>query len=489
MASNKVNFDVDKDQLLVQTPYGRGLVVKTRMKNLTTSTASFGTLKEIRLLDWEYGSNSTNRKSSAYKCPMLYSTIDYPSVTVRKGDEVLTPYGRGVVEEIVYVKIRRKNSKSSYVPQSTEEEILLKYRVLLSSWRLAGRSRVRCYLFSCQVKVVRCKTLAEMDAIERVDFAMKQKDRAKKFFAEKKYLNALNLYAEAVDAVRYIRHTSNNSNECRADLLAVIVTCSNNAATCCIQLQRFQEASQYAKDALLLLNALHGKRGMKIHSILLKDNKLSDPKLFGEWRGKSCLIIARSKAEKQLFEESLNNLRSAKDYVMFYIKDKKSPEQKRLREILKEISKVKNGISEKRKAILKKEKERAKAMFTNTLTRGADHGTSTTQSNNTAILNDLDATERNKGTKSTDESKSTSCASTASTTSAQKSSKELCTTTKHKNAVKRVSFADNLEERHILETRNDDEEEPWYEEHKEALLLLAIGGLAFASTIFGLRKK
>jgi len=53
--------------------------------------------------------------------------------------------------------------------------------------------------------------------------------------------------------------------------------------------------------------------------------------------------------------------------------------------------------------------------------------------------------------------------------------------------VKRVSFAEELEERHILEDSDfeDEEEEPWYEEHKEAIVLLALSGLAFLA--FGLR--
>mmetsp|Transcript_13760 Transcript_13760/g.20888 ORF Transcript_13760/g.20888 Transcript_13760/m.20888 type:complete len:480 (-) Transcript_13760:141-1580(-) len=474
--------DKDKDQLLVQTPYGRGLVEKTRSENLPT-------IKEIRLLDWEYGSisSSNNRKSSPRKVSMLYTTIDYPSMTVRKGDQVLTPYGRGVVEEVIYVKIRRKKSEDSSSDNDAstgiEEEILFKYRVLISSWRLAGRSRVRCYLFSSQVKVVRCKTLAEMDAMERVDFATKQKDHAKKFFAEKKYLDALILYAEAVDAVRYIRHTSNNSNECRADLLAIIVTCSNNAATCCIQLERFQEASRYAKDALLLLNALYGKRGMKIHGILLKDNKLSDPKLFGEWRGKSCLIMARSEAQKQLYEEALSNLRAAKDFITVYINNEKSPEQRRLREILKEISKIRNNIVEKKKAILEKEKKRAKAMFTNNVRKTPESNATST------VLKNSDAVEMEKVTTSAREPASHASTTSSAASTVQKSSSESSPTSKNKKGAKKVSFADKLEERHIVEIHKESEEEPWYEEHKEALLLIAIGGLAFATTILGVRKR
>lgn len=470
----------DKDQLLVETPYGLGLVVKTRGDKFS-SKKSCDAIKEIRLLDWEHGtkmSASTGLgKKITKKIPMLYTTNEYPSVSVKKGDDVLTPYGRGVVEETILVTIRgKKNAQKN--AENAKDRSFFKHRVILTSWRLAGRSRVKCYLFPSQVKVVRCKVLAEMNAIERVDFAIKQKQHAGQFFAQKKYNEALQLYAEAVEAVRYTQHTPNNSNECRADLLAVIVTCSNNAATCCIQLEKFEEASRFAKNALILLNALYDKRGMKIHAILLKDNKLSDSKLFGEWRGKSCLIIARSQAQKDFFDESLDNLRNAKDFVSAYTNDETGAGQKRLKEILNEILKLKNNVVGRRKVIREKEKARAKAMFASNNIKKTHPNKPTEQENsssNNTTLNDIND-HKNVVTNELKED-----ASHNEELNEENSNK--------KPLVKKVSFADTLEERHILESEEEEEEEPWYQEHKEALLLLAIGGLAVVTTAFGLRKR
>ena len=89
-------------------------------------------------------------------------------------------------------------------------------------------------------------------------------------FAEKDYTAALETYARAVDAVRYVQHNKQSSNEVRADLLVVMVTCSNNAATCCLQLKQWTEACNYAKNTLVLIDALEEKYGMKIHTILTK---------------------------------------------------------------------------------------------------------------------------------------------------------------------------------------------------------------------------
>lgn len=486
MASFEQNSG-NKNQLIVQTPYGRGLVINTRCNKLT-SNKKRDTIKEIRLLDWEHGS-----RNSIKKIPMLYTSNEYPSVLVHKGDDVLTPYGRGIVEEMVFVKIRKKRGLEE--ANSIDEEILLKYRVILISWRLAGRSRVKCYLFPTQVKVVRCKTLGEMDPIERVDFAIKQKQIAGKLFAVKNYSGALNKYAEAVDAVRYIQHAPNNSNECRADLLALIITCSNNAATCCVHLEKFDEAIRFAKNALIMLNALHGKRGMKIHGILLKDHQISDSKLFGEWRGKSCLIIARSEAQKELFEESLDYLRKAKEFISIYIKDETDSQHKRLKEIMKDVVKVKNSTIIKKKAILEKEKAKAKKMFSSNLTTNAlaqkqiAQKHVTVQENSNQIKMQISEEQMNGvGKINTNNIQKDNKISHGKKLEGSKEEQED-RVSKRKN-VKRVSFSENLEERRILEQEGNDYEEPWYEEHKEALLLLTLGSLAIFTTILGgLRKK
>ena len=480
MSSHRQIQNEDNDQLLVETPFGRGLVVRRRSNDNPSST-KHEAIKEIRLLDW---SQADSTRNNGRKGPMLYTTNDYNSVAPKKGDDVITPYGRGVVEEIVVIKISKKKvqtsnnncksvnncgaslngqeSQKDKIDHKSNDRLLKKYRVSLTSWRLAGRSRVKCFLLSSQVKVVRTKILYEMNALERIDYAMGHKQIASKLFSQKKYGDALTLYAQAVEAVRYIQHTQSTSNEYRADLLVVIVTCSNNAATCCIHLEKFDEAGKFAKNALILLNALYNKREMKIHGVLMKDSQLSDAKIFGEWRGKSCLIIARSESKHDNISEALGRLLKAKEYILEFknTEENDNTEQKRLKDLLKEILKLKGILIERRKHIREKEKARAQAMFSE---KSADK----------KDLNDKNI--------HTNEGKEDS--------SKEKTHQDQPITT-HAKLNKRVSFAKKLEDRLDVDVKEIDERDsPWYEEHKEALVLLAVGGIVCLTTALGLRKK
>ena len=305
-------YDGDRDQYLVKTPYGRGLVVRTR------AAAGAAVIREIRLVDWDKAVKAGQKKAAASpraagrNAAVLYSAAEYASVDIQQGDDVQTMLGRGRVLNILSVKVKipspthnvNVNGDAPHLPDSPDSiHHLTKYHIQLTSWRLAGRSTVKCFLFNtprCPIQVLRKKTLAEMTARERVDFAQRQKASAVQVFALKKYQQALNIYAGAVDAVRYVQYDADSSNECRADLVEVMVTCSNNAATCCVQLQKWSDAHRYAQNALVLLDALYSKRGMKIHAILTKHTPgLCDVKLFGEWRVKSYMIIARALGKRR----------------------------------------------------------------------------------------------------------------------------------------------------------------------------------------------
>jgi hypothetical protein len=121
----------DRDQCLVMTPYGRGLVIRTRPED---------GMQDIQLLDWEMSSTKSRQPK-----PMLHSRLSYKSVVPMVGDDVLCVYGRGRV-----ISIRPPNLCV----------------VQLTSWRLAQQSVVWCYLDINQVQVVRKKTTNEMDAWE-----------------------------------------------------------------------------------------------------------------------------------------------------------------------------------------------------------------------------------------------------------------------------------------------------------------------------------
>ena len=283
----------DLDQAIVDTPYGRGLVIRSRKCD---------GIKEIQLLDRatfqklhrddDTGAESNppaRCRSSIISERKLYTTVDYPSIAPRVGDDVVCQFGRGRIQYISRVDRCGNN-----------EQPVVKYTIELLSWRLRGRSSVLCHITTpiAPLRVVRKHNYREMDAIEKVELARSRKATATNYFTKNKdYTLALSTYASAVDALRNVHHDHISTNEVRADLLLLLITCSNNAATCCFKLNKWDEASKFAQNALILIDAMHEKRGKKIHTILIREGTI-DAQLFGEWRVKSYLIMARSSMEK-----------------------------------------------------------------------------------------------------------------------------------------------------------------------------------------------
>jgi len=350
----------DKDQRVVVTPYGEGLVLRTRPNGM----------REIELREWKMqqeltrcanSSNNTNDQQSSghaggpTRPATLYSPTPFPSVAPEVGSDVLCRYGRGRVTEI------RKDSGMVVVR--------------LSSWRLSRRSTVTCYLRASEVQVVRPKKPYEMSVVEKVEGAAELKQRAAQQFKHKFYNEALKTYSKAVDMVKYVQHKTDSSNAVRADLVVVMITCSNNAATCCSQLRQWEEVHQHAQHATALIEALERKtkEGVsKIHQELLTAGH-SDIKLFGEWKVKSLLLTARALIEKGDIGEAIDAIKSARETVETYTstslsalstqKQHHAQSVKHLQSNDKELLKLLSVCKERRKAQLKKEKQRAKAMF------------------------------------------------------------------------------------------------------------------------------
>jgi tetratricopeptide (TPR) repeat protein len=337
----------DKDQLLVVTPYGEGLVVRTR-KNAVDGRVQ---MREIELNGWEKAFESASGRP--VRPTTLFSPTDFPSVTPTVGSDVLCLYGRGRVIEI------RTTGAADHV-------VVV---VRLSSWRLAHRSLVTCYLDISAVRMVRPKQTYEMSVTEKVERAMELKAEAAGQFTKKYYGTALRTYAKAVDAVKYVQHKPDSSNAVRADLLVVMITCSNNAATCCSKLEQWEEAFKHAQQAVALLDALETKKGSKIHQELQREGH-HDVRLFGEWKVKSYLIIARALAEKDEIEAAMDVTKKAREVVVTYTKsgnyvDNAAYKQsiKQLLQNDKEFIKLYARCKERRNEIRKKEKLRAQAMF------------------------------------------------------------------------------------------------------------------------------
>ena len=342
----------DKVQFEVQTPYGRGLTIRTRK-----ATKDAPQMRQIELVEWKHAaeqSNSTKKTSGIVKPQYLYSTADFPSVPAKVGDEVVCTFGRGKVTEIRVSKNEGTNEKHTTVV------------VLLSSWRLARRSRVSLYLQPEAVRVVRPKKIYEMNVHERIDAALAFKDQAAAEFSAKNYQAAVQSYAKAIDAVRYVQHKTDSDNHVRADLLVVMVTCTNNAGMCARHLGKWEESYNFGRNAEVLLDAMEKKQGMKIHTILVKDG-YPDIQTFGVWKVKALMLQARALAEKQEFDKTMEILKKAHETIATHATEANAKEHaasvKTLRNLEKEVLKLHARSKERKSLQLKKEKQRAAAMF------------------------------------------------------------------------------------------------------------------------------
>merc|ERR1740139_127398 len=400
---------------VVESQYGRGIVTSISPSNTY----------EISLTDWTLANG---------RHPVLHTKYLPPSAKPRLGDDVVCTYGRGSVVSVSPLEVE------------------------LTSWRLAGRSAVRCYLHG-DVKVVRKRKLGEMNAWERVRLGQDMKSQAQERFSLGNYSAALELYAGAAETMRIGGHNGVSNNEVRADLVETMVTCSNNAATCCAKLGKWTEAAQFARNALVLLDALYKKRGKKIHAILNKEGK-SDLKLFGIWKLKSLIVIARAETFQKNYDEALNNLRIGKAAVAEF----KGKDSVPLAALAKEVIKLMQHNNNCKKALYKTEKRRAQAMFASNQSKKPNQSKQTNQSE-----------------QPNPQSKPDSVSGTDSDVQANLQPVE-----------EKLSVEDQLPmEKHVhFSPEAEKKTASWYEEHKEALTLAGIGGLLVLSTVLvkGFRK-
>jgi tetratricopeptide (TPR) repeat protein len=356
----------DKDQRLIATPYGPGMVLRTRRAASSHSSQHFSPaekvyMREIELTAWSNSSkiddNSTS--GSPVRPAILYSPVDYPSIPPVVGSDVICLFGRGRVVEV------RRAETNDYEPKQS-------LVVRLSSWRLARRCTVVCYLDVGSVQTVRSKRIYEMSIVEKIERAMELKLEAAYKFGQRQYEAALSTYARAVDAVKYVQHTPESTNVVRADLLVVMITCCNNAATCCLHLDKWEDAFQHSQQAFALLDALENRKGSLIQEELHRQGIL-DIRLFGEWKVKSLLIAARVLTEKDEVESAIETIQKARKLISLHTSSSNPADLsqaslyeqsvKQLNNNDKELLKLFNRCKERRKVMLKKEKMRAQAMF------------------------------------------------------------------------------------------------------------------------------
>ena len=515
----------DRDQALVQTPYGKGMVIRTRKQNdgkknehnntnndkkmkstdedptknaaappppPTTTKQADGDdeiIREIELLDWKKPSMPT-------KPSMLYTSTKFPSIQPEIGNEVMTKFGRGKV-----IEIRNNDSTDNKTTAVV---------VQITSWRLAKRSKVTCYLSVNEIQVVRPMKIYEMSSYDNVDHAQELKLKATKdYFAKKQYKEALELYEKAVDCVRYVQHTTDSTNELRADLLVILITCYNNAATCCLhdELKLWDRSIKFGKNAVILLDALYEKKDdSKILKVLNNDG-IPNVQLFGTWKIKSYIVIGRGYIESGEYDQAMDTLKNGLDVVSKYKNppgrnNRTDPNRKYQKQLIsqeKELRRYMVSCKERIKQQKLKEKQRAVAMFgggnnkSNDKENGDDEGgsssrivTSSASSSSTLSPTTTATTSSaSKGEEKKDIDKggtSTTRVVTTATASAPSSSLLSPPSSPGRKFQRRVSFADGS--RPGDEIPDDGFFGGFLDEHKEALIL--VGGVMIGSFLVNL---
>jgi tetratricopeptide (TPR) repeat protein len=498
--------------------------IKTTRKQQSQTNNNLSPQQEymqvVELLEWDMATKAGNQTISY---PLLYTAASLPSTAPMMGDDVICTYGRGTVIEISNTT-GPATTTMSHNPKSNSQQQhqanKYKYKVVLKSWRLAGRSNVTCYLSKEDVHVVRKKVVSEMDIYERVEFAKIIKAKASKYYGAKLHKVALEHYAKAVDAVRLVQHGNSSSNEVRADLVEVMITCCNNASMCCWKLgNSWKECDEFARNALLLIDALYKKRGKIIHSILVLGGgaKLSDAKLFGVYKVKSLLLIARAQAGQHEYRDAVKTLKQAKEILKEYLQKTANGSTKTLESQEKEMKRQLNECVQHVKAEKQKEKARAQAMFggasskrlVSTKTRSPPPSSSVDKKGGrpplspTAVATSIHDTttattrvaignRRTNGKRLTNgkkpKSKPTTAPAASTTNNAQKRGLGKRRVSFHENtkapSPKGLRPDDGIDSKGAVRKEDDEdgsETVSWLDEHKEALILAGVGGaLAFS---------
>ena len=268
--SSELSKDVsaDRDQRIVETPYGKGIVIRTRKSNAVEQKSN--AIHEIELVNWaklKLESREEVSSSISSNPSMLYTPIRYPSVSPDVGSNVLTKWGKGKVKKI------QDNNMNTHV-------------VELSSWRLANRSSVFCYISEKECEVIKPKKVYDMDVFEKVEYANDLKQMATAKFKQRDFLGALELFARSIDTVRYVQHGVNSTNELRADLIVLMITCSNNAALCSSKKNDWTRTAKFGANALVLIEALEEKGNKSKIKAVLNSDGIGDSQLFGAWKVK-----------------------------------------------------------------------------------------------------------------------------------------------------------------------------------------------------------
>jgi len=310
--------------------------------------------------------------------------------------------------------------------------------------------------------------LYERTIYEKVEYALEQKAQATTYFQQHDYDKALERYATAIEAVKYTQHSTQSDNVVRADLLLVLITCSNNAATCATHVPgQAKSALQLAQNADRLLQALHDKGSTsKVRKVLAESpHNLSDTKLFGQFRIKSCLLQAKAQIQLHNADEALVQCQQAREILLqSQQQQQQNTQDAELAQLVKttppQITTLSKKAKELQHQIKQREKKRAQAMF------GGGNQKKTSNRNK----------EASSETTTTTISRPLTNGTTATATSPSSSPTQ-----------RRVSFSDTVQQREIAH-RDDveayqEEDLVWYQDVDFLIGVSLFGGAALVAAL------
>jgi hypothetical protein len=140
------------------------------------------------------------------------------------------------------------------------------------------------------------------------------KEKASREFACQEYASALLTSTRAIDAAQYVNRKSGSSSSIlQLNVVTLMVACSIRAAACCQKLDQSNEAETIARDALVIIgNTLEPKLDGSIRTHVSNNTDHGYNRVFGEWRVKNLLVLARVSIEQQDYEQALQVLDNAR---------------------------------------------------------------------------------------------------------------------------------------------------------------------------------
>ena len=196
----------------------------------------------------------------------------------------------------------------------------------------------------------------------------------------------------------------------------------------------------------------------------------SDAKLFGEFKCKSLMLLAKGLMERGDYVSAMDSLKQALDVITKYTADS-SDSKAPLQSQQKEVKRLYATCLQRKKALKQKEKQCAQAMFASPSKEYKESPAASEQvSTNRSPTMTPEPTTPTETT-ALDDDLNLELEDVSDKTIPYKKS---------------VSFADGTKQGlpEIQSEEDDDEEQvPWYSEHKEALVLSAIAGLAALSLV------